>query len=124
MVMVMLLLMAMMMVVLAQGGEDATLQIYMDKALLPVWVMICLIAVLLCMVSITIIIFTLMLVAQKSLKIIISLLDIFLQSGLFSGLNLGLMSLDQTELKIVQNTGTDAEKGYAAVSLILSMHQF
>jgi len=67
-----------------QGGEDATLQIYMDKALLPVWVMICLIAVLLCM------------------------------SGLFSGLNLGLMSLDQTELKIVQNTGTDAEKGYAA----------
>ena len=127
MVMVMLLLMAMMMVVLAQGGEDATLQIYMDKALLPVWVMICLIAVLLCMVSIIIIIiiiFTLMLVAQKSLKIIISLLDIFLQSGLFSGLNLGLMSLDQTELKIVQNTGTDAEKGYAAVSLILSMHQF
>ena len=75
MVMVMLLLMAMMMVVLAQGGEDATLQIYMDKALLPVWVMICLIAVLLCMVSIIII--TLMLVAQKSLKIIISLLDIF-----------------------------------------------
>ena len=122
MVMVMLLLMAMMMVVLAQGGEDATLQIYMDKALLPVWVMICLIAVLLCMVSIIII--TLMLVAQKSLKIIISLLDIFPQSGLFSGLNLGLMSLDQTELKIVQNTGTDAEKGYAAVSLILSMHQF
>ena len=123
MVMVMLLLMAMMMVVLAQGGEDATLQIYMDKALLPVWVMICLIAVLLCMVSIIIII-TLILVAQKSLKIIISLLDIFPQSGLFSGLNLGLMSLDQTELKIVQNTGTDAEKGYAAVSLILSMHQF
>ena len=77
MVMVMLLLMAMMMVVLAQGGEDATLQIYMDKALLPVWVMICLIAVLLCMVSITIIIFTLMLVEKKSLKIIISLLDIF-----------------------------------------------
>ena len=120
MVMVMLLLM----VVLAQGGEDATLQIYMDKALLPVWVMICLIAVLLCMVSITIIIFTLMLVEKKSLKIIISLLDISPQSGLFSGLNLGLMSLDQTELKIVQNTGTDAEKGYAAVSLILSMHQF
>ena len=37
------------------------------------------------------------------------------QSGLFSGLNLGLMSLDQTELKIVQNTGTDAEKNYASV---------
>ena len=26
------------------------------------------------------------------------------------------MSLDQTELKIVQNTGTDTEKGYATVS--------
>ena len=34
-----------------QGGEDVTLQIYMDKAFLPVWVMVCLIAVLLCMVS-------------------------------------------------------------------------
>jgi hypothetical protein len=39
----------------------------------------------------------------------------FPQSGLFSGLNLGLMSLDQTELKIVQATGSDVEKGYATV---------
>jgi metal transporter CNNM len=78
-----------------QGGEDKTLQIYMDKAFLPVWVMICLIAVLLCM------------------------------SGLFSGLNLGLMSLDQTELKIVQNTGTDAEKNYAsAIMPIRAMGNF
>ena len=36
-------------------------------------------------------------------------------SGLFSGLNLGLMSLDQTELKIVMSTGTDKEKSYAKV---------
>lgn len=34
-------------------------------------------------------------------------------SALFSGLNLGLMSMDQTELKIVANTGTEAEKRYA-----------
>jgi metal transporter CNNM len=39
----------------------------------------------------------------------------FPQSGLFSGLNLGLMSLDQTELKIVQATGSDVEKRYATV---------
>merc|ERR550534_3372947 len=46
-------------------------------------------------------------------------------SGLFSGLNLGLMSLDQTELKIVQNTGTDTEKGYAtAIMPIRSMGNF
>ena len=29
------------------------------------------------------------------------------------GLNLGLMALDQTELKIVQNTGSQKEKDYA-----------
>ena len=42
-------------VMILQGGEDKTLQIYMDKAFLPVWVMVCLIAVLLCMVTIIII---------------------------------------------------------------------
>ena len=31
----------------------------------------------------------------------------------FLGLNLGLMALDQTELKIVQNTGSQKEKDYA-----------
>ena len=30
-----------------------------------------------------------------------------------TGLNLGLMALDQTELKIVQNTGSQKEKDYA-----------
>jgi metal transporter CNNM len=34
-------------------------------------------------------------------------------SGLFSGLNLGLMSLDITMLKILQTSGTKEEQGYA-----------
>ena len=68
-------------------GGEQQLQIEMTTSFMPVWMMGALLIVLLVL------------------------------SGLFSGLNLGLMSLDQTELKIVMSTGTDMEKNYAKVSL-------
>ena len=64
-------------------GDVDGASIEVYELLLPIWLMIVFIVILLCL------------------------------SGLFSGLNLGLMALDQTELKIVQNTGTEAEKNYA-----------
>ena len=76
-------------------GPDQTLRILTTNPLLPIWVTIMLLVVLLCL------------------------------SGLFSGLNLGLMSLDQTELKIVVSTGSEQEKEYAkAIMPIRGMGNF
>lgn len=44
---------------------------------------------------------------------IIFIICLLLMSGLFSGLNLGLMSIDMTELDIIARCGDDTEKKYA-----------
>lgn len=44
---------------------------------------------------------------------IVFIVFLMILSGLFSGLNLGLMALDKTELKIVKNCGNPSEQEYA-----------
>ncbi|KAK6487307.1 metal transporter CNNM2 isoform X2 [Huso huso] len=65
-------------------GDDTKVVVVEErKFLLPFWLQVIFIGLLLCL------------------------------SGMFSGLNLGLMALDPMELRIVQNCGTEKEKTYA-----------
>ncbi|XP_076146099.1 metal transporter CNNM2 isoform X2 [Alosa pseudoharengus] len=65
------------------GDDTKVIVVEERKFLLPFWLQVIFISMLLCL------------------------------SGMFSGLNLGLMALDPMELQIVQNCGTEREKNFA-----------